>query len=175
MPLGCGQAGWSGCAPIGDAAQPPDPGPEWATRWGAIAVDPFRSAWGLFDGAPSKRRASKAAVDSCKKNGGKNARSTSPTTINAVHWLLAIIALRRSERPNQNRLRGKPSDPARKRQRTAVSCILGAATPNKSADDGFCWFLNHLCSAESIRSFAGCNPFDVKRAPCAEMPWSAVW
>lgn len=74
MPLGGGQAGWSGCAPIGNAAQPPDPGPEWATRWGAIAVDPSRSAWGFFDGAPSKRRASKAAVDSCKKNGGKKCK-----------------------------------------------------------------------------------------------------
>lgn len=74
-PIGGGSAGWNSCAPMGSVGQPPpDPGPRWATRWGAIAVDNGRSAWGYADGAFTKKRASKAAVGACKKNGGKKCK-----------------------------------------------------------------------------------------------------
>lgn len=75
VPIGGDQAGWKGCAPItGPSQSVPDPGPRWATRWGAIAVDNVQSAWGYFDGAPNKRRAAEAAVESCKRNGGKKCK-----------------------------------------------------------------------------------------------------
>lgn len=75
VPIGGDQAGWKDCAPVaGSNESIPDPGPQWATRWGAIAVDNAKSAWGFFDGASSKRRASKAAVESCKRNGGKTCK-----------------------------------------------------------------------------------------------------
>ena len=75
MPLGSQQAGWTGCAPVGAPDQPPpDPGPQWASRWGAIAVDSLHGKWGYIDGAASKRQASKAAISACKADGGKKCK-----------------------------------------------------------------------------------------------------
>lgn len=69
-----GGQGLQGCAPFpggsgGDNA-PRDPGPQWATRWGAIAVDGTSSRLGGSEKHTSKRRAQKAALADCKKNGG---------------------------------------------------------------------------------------------------------
>ena len=75
MPLGGQQAGWTGCAPISAPDQPPpDPGPQWSTRWGAVAVDAGAGRFGGVDGAVSKRSAYKAAVAACKDNGGRKCK-----------------------------------------------------------------------------------------------------
>lgn len=74
MPLGGGQAGWSGCAPMISVNQPaPDPGPAWVSRWGAIAADnTTMSVASVFD-MPSKRKAEKAAIKKCRQSGGTKA------------------------------------------------------------------------------------------------------
>lgn len=73
-PIGGGNGGWQGCAPIpssgGGQSSPPDTGPQWAKRWGAIALDPSAGRYGGAEGQSSARRAEKAAVANCKKNGG---------------------------------------------------------------------------------------------------------
>lgn len=72
-PIGGGNGGWQGCAPIpgnGSSNGPQNPGPQWATRWGAIATDGARSSLGGAEKHSSKRRAQKAAVAACKQNGG---------------------------------------------------------------------------------------------------------
>jgi hypothetical protein len=50
---------------------PPDTGPYWAKRWGAIAVDPTLGKFGGVEGFSSRGKAERAAVKECKKNGGK--------------------------------------------------------------------------------------------------------
>lgn len=69
MPLGSPQAGWTGCAPMsGPNENPPNPGQEWQTRWGAIALTD--GAFGTSSNQPSKRLAKKLAIQECKANGG---------------------------------------------------------------------------------------------------------
>lgn len=63
----------SSCAPLPagynqSSSQPV--GPQWATRWGAIATDPEASALGVAVSLPSKRKAAKAAMTDCKAKGG---------------------------------------------------------------------------------------------------------
>ena len=72
-PVGGGNAGWQGCAPMPSAAggSPSDPGSQWATRWGGIAVDGDRGSFGGVEGQPNKRKAKQAALDECRKDGGK--------------------------------------------------------------------------------------------------------
>lgn len=90
-PIGGGNGGWNGCAPMssgsGSGSGPANPGASWATRWGAIATDRV----GTFgtEGLASKRQAKSAALAECKKHGGKNARYRSLTIINAVCLQLA--------------------------------------------------------------------------------------
>lgn len=65
----------SSCAPLpgGYNQQSSQPaGPQWATRWGAIATDPEASALGVAVSLPSKRKATKAAMADCKAKGGVN-------------------------------------------------------------------------------------------------------
>jgi Domain of unknown function (DUF4189) len=73
-PIGGGNAGWEGCAAYEYAPgqQPPDTGPLWVKRWGAIAVDDVLGKFGGVDGFSSKGKAERAAVRQCKKNGGKS-------------------------------------------------------------------------------------------------------
>jgi Domain of unknown function (DUF4189) len=73
FPVGGGSAGWQGCAPMdGGNSQPQaNLGPEWATRWGAIAHDGEAGRFGGAEGLSSKRKAEKAAIKECKKNGGR--------------------------------------------------------------------------------------------------------
>lgn len=78
-PVGGGNGGWAGCAPIpgaggGQSTAPPDTGPQWAKRWGAIAYDSVAGSLGGADGMMSKRKADKAALSTCKKKGGKSCK-----------------------------------------------------------------------------------------------------
>jgi Domain of unknown function (DUF4189) len=72
FPVGGGNAGWQGCAPMdtGGAREPANPGPRWASRWGAIAAG--GGGFGAPENAPSKRRAEKAALKQCKATAGKS-------------------------------------------------------------------------------------------------------
>jgi Domain of unknown function (DUF4189) len=45
-------------------------GPQWSTRWGAIAYDGKAGRFGGKEGFDNKRKAEKAAIKECKKNGG---------------------------------------------------------------------------------------------------------
>ena len=69
FPIGGGSAGWEGCAPMGpigeegEAAQPHEP--QWATRWGAIAIG-GGGGFGAAADMTSKRKAEKQAVNQCK-------------------------------------------------------------------------------------------------------------
>ena len=71
-----------GCAPIynadpgsgyspSSAPKPPDPGPRWKFRWGAIVVDGERGKFGGADGFERPSKAKKAAIKDCRSNGGK--------------------------------------------------------------------------------------------------------
>ena len=75
-PIGGGTGGWTGCAPIpnGNTQSPPDPGPQWASRWGAIYVQPERGAFGISENMPSKGKARKAAEKDCIARGGRKCR-----------------------------------------------------------------------------------------------------
>lgn len=74
IPLGGGQAGWTGCAPSVSAnQQAPDPGPQWVSRWGAIAVDNTTMSVASVVSMPSERKAEKAALKKCRKTGGTRA------------------------------------------------------------------------------------------------------
>jgi Domain of unknown function (DUF4189) len=60
------------CAPIpgyGGSNAPSDPGPQWQTRWGAIATT--NGAFGAANDMPSKRKATREALKSCRANGGQ--------------------------------------------------------------------------------------------------------
>jgi hypothetical protein len=48
----------------------PDLGPQWETRWGAVAMG--GGGFGAITDMPSKRKAHKAALAQCKKSGGGN-------------------------------------------------------------------------------------------------------
>jgi Domain of unknown function (DUF4189) len=73
-PVGGRDAGWFGCAPVNgqSGTEPADPGPEWATRWGAIATG--KGAFGTANNLSSARKAEKAALNQCKANGGKDCK-----------------------------------------------------------------------------------------------------
>ncbi len=71
-----------GCAPIYNAdsgsgyssssvPRPPDPGPRWKFRWGAIVVDGEKGIFGGADGFERPSQAKKAAIKDCRKHGGK--------------------------------------------------------------------------------------------------------
>jgi Domain of unknown function (DUF4189) len=74
----------TGCAPVYDAsddsstsyepAAPPDPGPRWEYRWGAIAVDGAKGNYGAVDDFSDVRKARKAAIKICKSHGGKKCK-----------------------------------------------------------------------------------------------------
>ena len=70
-----GGQGFQGCAPIPTRENPPpDPGPQWVTRWGAIAYDATLGRIGSIEDMPSKRKADKAALTQCKRKGGKSCK-----------------------------------------------------------------------------------------------------
>jgi hypothetical protein len=53
---------------------PPDPGPQWDGRWGAIAIDEAEGVFGAVDGQADMRKAKKAAIKQCRKNGGSKCK-----------------------------------------------------------------------------------------------------
>ena len=71
--------GVAGCAPTGSAGesggslQPTDPGPQWQTRWGAIAIG-SGGGFGAVGDLISKRQAEKTAMRQCKAR-TKNAKT----------------------------------------------------------------------------------------------------
>jgi len=71
--------GVTGCAPTGSAGesggalQPADPGPQWQTRWGAIAIG-SGGGFGAAADLVSKRQAEKSAMKQCKAR-AKSAKS----------------------------------------------------------------------------------------------------
>ncbi len=75
---------FTGCAPAYNAVpdpnngnnsqNPPDPGPQWAFRWGAIAIDDALGKFGGVDGSADARKARKAAIKLCRSNGGKKCK-----------------------------------------------------------------------------------------------------
>lgn len=82
FPVGGGNNGWEGCAPMDGGSgnnqiSPPNPGPLWQTRWGAIAADGNTGAFGVSNDVPSKRQAEKKATAMCKAKGGKKCRLSS--------------------------------------------------------------------------------------------------
>lgn len=75
-----GGGGAVGCAPIpnynlpGAQQHPPDPGPTWQTRWGAIAIDGQNSRFAGVEGFSTSSKAKKAAIKLCRSNGGKKCK-----------------------------------------------------------------------------------------------------
>jgi Domain of unknown function (DUF4189) len=69
-----GATDFVGCAPLPAQAgdEPADPGPKWASRWGAIATG--KGAFGTANNLSSARKAKKAALKQCKENGGQNCK-----------------------------------------------------------------------------------------------------
>jgi hypothetical protein len=66
--------GVSGCIAYPTASgQPPDPGPQWSTRWGAIAVA-GGGVVGTSNQRPSKRKAESEALKQCKAKGGQTCK-----------------------------------------------------------------------------------------------------
>lgn len=71
--------GVTGCAPTGSGGesggvlQPADPGPQWQTRWGAIAIG-NGGGFGAVGDLISKRQAEKHAMKECKLR-AKNAKT----------------------------------------------------------------------------------------------------
>ncbi len=74
-----------GCAPIynadpgsgyspSSAPKPPDPGPRWKFRWGAIVVDREVGTFGGADGLERPSQAKKVAIKDCRTNGGKRCK-----------------------------------------------------------------------------------------------------
>jgi Domain of unknown function (DUF4189) len=66
-----------GCAPIptqGGGGMPPDPGPFWAKRYGAMVIDLMAGKYAGVDGYSSLRRAERAALSRCKSSGGKKCK-----------------------------------------------------------------------------------------------------
>ena len=78
VPVGGGNSGWQGCAPIpgygagGQASS--GPAPKWASRWGAIAIGMGAngSTLGASAGMKNRRNAEKDAMKQCKAQGGGN-------------------------------------------------------------------------------------------------------
>jgi len=73
FPIGGGNGGWQGCAPMGGGRdeEEQDSRPRWATRWGAVAVT--SGAFGYSFAWSSERKAMKAALKQCRKDAGSSA------------------------------------------------------------------------------------------------------
>lgn len=73
FPIGGGNAGWEGCAPMGPesgAGDAEDTPPKWKTRWGAIATGP--GIIGASTGMDSQNSAENHAMSDCQaQSGGK--------------------------------------------------------------------------------------------------------
>ena len=70
FPIGGGNGGWHGCAPMGNGSG--EPAEEWETRWGAIATG--NGLFGAAEGASSKSQAEKIALRKCKESGNSGGK-----------------------------------------------------------------------------------------------------
>jgi len=68
FPIGGGNAGWEGCAPMGGDEGPAAAQPRWETRWGAVAVT--NGAYGFSHEYASEDQAVKEALSQCSRNAG---------------------------------------------------------------------------------------------------------
>jgi len=70
FPIGGGDAGWEGCAPIGgdEEGGPGRVQPQWETRWGAVAVT--NGAFGYSHNWPTERQAIDEALSQCSRDAG---------------------------------------------------------------------------------------------------------
>ncbi len=74
FPIGGGNAGWEGCAPMGPAAGAGDAGepePQWETRWGAVATTD--GAMGVSAAKNSQNSAEREAISQCQAHSGGKA------------------------------------------------------------------------------------------------------
>ncbi|WP_414650173.1 DUF4189 domain-containing protein [Dyella sp.] len=71
-PSGVGPGGVQGCAPLPGASSPDNATQAgvWADRYGAVATDPHLGILGTSKSMESRSLAEKAALDSCKSQGG---------------------------------------------------------------------------------------------------------
>ncbi len=60
--------------PGGQMSLPPALGPQWAYRYGAIAIDDAKGRFGGVDGQADQRKARKAAIKLCRTNGGSKCK-----------------------------------------------------------------------------------------------------
>lgn len=84
-PIGGGNAGWTGCAPIpghpngtgqrGQQQAPIPPTPIWEDRWGAVAFDGPRGILGVATGHQNEHAAQQAALNDCQTRGGIKCQS----------------------------------------------------------------------------------------------------
>jgi hypothetical protein len=71
FPIGGGNAGWEGCAPMGPEAGAGDAGatqPQWETRWGAVATTD--GAMGVSTAKNSQDSAEQEAISQCQAHSG---------------------------------------------------------------------------------------------------------
>lgn len=74
FPIGGGNAGWEGCAPMGPEAGAGNAGapePQWETRWGAVATTD--GAMGVSTGKNSQESAEQQAMSQCQAHSGGKA------------------------------------------------------------------------------------------------------
>jgi hypothetical protein len=66
FPIGGGNAGWEGCAPMGPEAGAGEavPEPKWATRWGAVATTD--GAMGVSEDRDTQESAEREAMSQCQ-------------------------------------------------------------------------------------------------------------
>lgn len=69
-PIGGGDAGWEGCAPLpgGPEQESDEPEPKWATRWGAVATT--NGAFGFSHSWASEEQAVGEALAQCSRDAG---------------------------------------------------------------------------------------------------------
>lgn len=70
FPTGGGNAGWEGCAPMGDDGyeEPGQSQPQWETRWGAVAVT--NGAFGYSYSFATEAEAVREALSQCSRDAG---------------------------------------------------------------------------------------------------------
>lgn len=92
-PTGGGNSGWEACAPMGPISDesaespPPETGPEWETRWGAIAIG--KEGLGSAVDMSSEKQAKKIALSKCKASDTSDPSSCKLFT---YHNQCAVIA-----------------------------------------------------------------------------------
>jgi hypothetical protein len=86
FPIGGGNAGWEGCAPMGpgnlDNGGHKEPAEEWETRWGAVATTD--GAMGIAESQRSKKAAEVFAIEKCTAT--RPANTSRPCTVRLSYY-----------------------------------------------------------------------------------------